>query len=161
MPVQKQEKLTTVLALVTAAMGAFEMVVASGVITLGPERVHDDPRWASVLVGLIFLLGGAAVVIRGIVGSDEQDPDGLPASTPGWIRAVARLMALTIVVSFGAVFSWIGFGPGERNFEGSGAILGQTAGRAMFGLMAGLILLVLGSMAVAQLRRLLGRCKPS
>jgi len=31
----------------------------------------------------------------------------------------------------------------------------------MFGLMAGLILLVLGSMAVAQLRRLLGRCKPS
>jgi hypothetical protein len=151
------DKLTTVLGLLTAAMGAFAVVTASGMVELGPERVHDDPRWVSILVGLIFLLGGAAAVIRGIVGGDEQDRDGLPASTPVWIRAVARLMALTIVVSFGAVFSWIGFGPGERNFEGSGAILGQTAGRAMFGFMAGLIWLVLGSMAVAQLRRLLGR----
>jgi hypothetical protein len=66
-------------------------------------------------------------------------------------------MALAIVVSFGAVFSWIGFGPGERNFEGSGAMLGPWAGRAGFGFMAGLIWLVLGVMAVEQLRRLLGR----
>jgi hypothetical protein len=151
------DKLTIALGLLTAAMGAFAVVTASGMVELGPERVHDDPRWVGVLVGVIFLLGGAAVVIRGIVGGDEQDRDGLPASTPPWLRAVARTMGLAIVVSFGAVFSWIGFGPGERSFEGSGAMLGPWAGRAMFGFMAGLVWLVLGSMAVAQLRRLLGR----
>jgi hypothetical protein len=154
---RRPEKLTIVLGLVTAAMGAFYVVAASGIIALGQERAHDDPRWVSALAGLIFLLGGAAVVLRGIVGGHEQDPDGLPASTPGWLRAVARLMGLAIVVSFGAIFSWIGFGPGERGFEGSGATLGQTAGRAMFGFMAGLIWLLLGVMAVARLRGLLGR----
>jgi hypothetical protein len=149
--------LTIGLGLVTAAMGVFAIVTASGMVTLGPEEAHDDPRWLGVLCGVIFLLGGAAVVIRGIVGHDDQDRDGLPASTPPWLRGVARLMGLAIVVSFGTVFGWIGFGPGERHFEGSGAVFGELAGRAMFGFMAGLIWLVLGTMAVAQLRRLLAR----
>jgi hypothetical protein len=40
-----------VLGFVTAAMGAFFVVAASGIIGLGPERAHDDPRWVSVLGG--------------------------------------------------------------------------------------------------------------
>ena len=154
---QGPDKLTIVLGLITAAMGVFAVVTASGMVTLGAEQAHDDPRWVSVLAGVIFLLGGGAVVIRGIVGGDEQDLDGLPVSTPRWLRAISKLMGLAIVVSFGAVFSWIGFGPGERHFDGSGAILGAWAGRAGFGFMAGLIWLVLGVMALRQVRRLLGR----
>lgn len=148
--------MTIVLGLVTAAMGAFYVVAASGVIALGPEPAHEDPRWVSVLAGLILLLGGAAVVVRGVLGVDEQDPDGLPPSTPAWLRSIAQLLSLTIVVSLGAIFSWIAFGPGERTFAGTGAILGETVGRAMFGIFAGLVWLVLGVMAVSQLRRVLG-----
>jgi hypothetical protein len=117
--VRRPNKLTTVLGLVTAAMGAFFAVVASGVIALGPERTHEDPRWVSVLFGVIFLLGGAAVAVGGVLGGNEQDPDGLPPATPGWLRWITQLMALAIVVCFGAIFSWIGFGPGQRSFEGS------------------------------------------
>jgi uncharacterized membrane protein len=152
-----QKKLNIVLGLVTAAMGVFFAVVASGVISFGPERAQEDPRWVSVLFGVIFLLGGAAVAISGVVGGNEQDHDGLPPAAPRWLRGITRLMALAIVVCFGAVFSWIGFGPGQRSFEGSGAILGPTFGRAMFGSFAGLIWLVLGAMAIARLRRILGR----
>jgi uncharacterized membrane protein len=155
--VRRPNKLTTVLGLVTAVMGAFFAVVASGVIALGPERTHEDPRWVSVLFGVIFLLGGAAVAVGGVLGGNEQDPDGLPPATPGWLRWITQLMALAIVVCFGAIFSWIGFGPGQRSFEGSGAILGPIFGRAMFGFFAGLIWLVLGTMVVARLRRTLGR----
>jgi hypothetical protein len=155
--VRRPDKLTIVLGLATAAMGAFFAVAASGVIALGPERPHEDPRWVGVLAGLIFLLGGTAVVVQGGLGGNEQDPVGLPPSTPGWPRWITQLMALAIVVCFGAIFSWIGFGPGQRSFEGSGAILGPTIGRAMFGFMAGLIWLVLGAMAVARLRRTLAR----
>jgi hypothetical protein len=140
----------------TAAIGVYCIVTATGVIALVPERASEDPRWVSVLIGVIFLLGGAAVVVRGIVGADDQDPEGLPASTPRWLRGLCKLMALAIVLCFGAVFSWIGFGPGQRNFEGSGTILGPIVGRAAFGSFAGLIWLVLGAMAVARLRRLLG-----
>ena len=61
------------------------------------------------------------------------------------------------MLAFGAVFSWIGFGPGERSFGGSGAVLGPTAGRVAFGVGACLIWLVLGVMATARLRRLFGR----
>jgi hypothetical protein len=154
---RKPEKLTIVLGLITAAMGAFYVVTASGIVVLGPERPHEDPRWVGVLVGLIFLLGGAAVTMRGFVGGNEQDPDGLPVEKPRWLRAISHLMALLIVLSFGAVFSWIGFGPGERTFSGSGAVLGPTAGRAAFGFGACLIWLGLGVMAASRLRRLFGR----
>jgi drug/metabolite transporter (DMT)-like permease len=108
--VRRPDKWTIALGLVTAAMGAFFAVAASGVIVFGPECAHEDPRWVSVLAGVIFLLGGAAVVIRGIVGVDEQDPEDLPPSTPRWLRGVSQLMALAIMICCGAIFSWIGFG---------------------------------------------------
>jgi hypothetical protein len=98
-----------VLGLVTAAMSAFFVVAASGFIAL-PERAHEDPRWVSALAGSIFLVGGTAVVVRGSVGINGHDPDGLRPSTPCWLRGIAQLMALVIVVCFGAIFSWIGFG---------------------------------------------------
>jgi amino acid transporter len=69
---RRPEKLTIVLGFITAAMGLFYVVTASGIVVLGPEGPHQDPRWIGVLVGLIFLLGGAAVAMRGVSAATNR-----------------------------------------------------------------------------------------
>ncbi|MGB9327604.1 MAG: hypothetical protein WCB47_17285 [Pseudolabrys sp.] len=70
---------------------------------------------ASLQEWLVF--GGLAVVIQTCA---RATPGGDPPSTaPIWVRATVRLLSLAIVVSLGAIGTWVAFGPGERKFSSS------------------------------------------
>ena len=154
---QSSAKSTIDCGLIAAAMGVFFILFAAGVIQLGPTRAGQEPGWVGVVCGLIFLLGGSAVVFQ-TVASDGKTPQGqLPASTPRWLRAVNQLICLAIVVSMGALGTWVAFGPGERQFTGSGSFLGQIGGRIAFGIGAALIWIVLAAAVFVKIRRLVLR----
>ncbi|HWC62816.1 MAG TPA: hypothetical protein VG501_04275 [Rhizomicrobium sp.] len=78
---------------------------------------------------------------------------GPPPGAPAPVRFFYNVLAVGIVIGLGALFSWVAFGPGERDFSGSGAFLGPGIGRAMFGLMAVLTWLVLVWSAIRWLKR--------
>jgi hypothetical protein len=128
------------------------LLSALGVFRAEAQIAHEDPRWVSVLAGLVFLLGGGAVIMQGAIGGERSNGE-LPPATPRWLRLVYDLIVLTIIISLGAIASWVAFGQGERHFTGSGSILGETGGRAMFGLGAILIWIGLGVAAFMRLRQ--------
>jgi hypothetical protein len=128
---------TIVCGLLAAAVGLF--IIVGGLLKHGLNAVDGEPAWIGILCGLIFVLGGGAVVVQTVI-NDGATPEGeLPAGTPRWLRFGYQLICLTIVVSLGAIASWVAFGPGERQFSGSGAFLGPTTERAAFGFGAALI----------------------
>jgi hypothetical protein len=146
---------TIVCGLIAAAIGLF--VIVGGLAKHGLDPVDGEPAWLGILCGLIFVLGGGAVVIQTVI-NDGKTPEGeLPASTPGWLRAAYQLICVTIVVSMGALASWVAFGPGERQFSGNGGFLGPSVGRAAFGFGAALIWITLAAFGFAKIRRLLLR----
>ncbi len=154
---QSSAKSTIACGLIAAAMGLFFVLLAAGVILPGATRGPDEPGWIGVIFGLIFLLGGSAVVIQAVVG-DGKTPEGeLPATAPMWLHAAYQAICLAIVLSLGAIGTWVAFGPGERQFTGSGSFLGEFGGRAAFGIGAASIWIVLAAMAVVKIRRLLLR----
>ena len=71
---------------------------------------------------------------------------------------VQYLLGLGITMSLASIASWVAFGPGPRQFGGSGTFGGgavsETLGRAVFGLGAGLTWLFVITLGVVGLRRL-------
>jgi hypothetical protein len=108
--------------------------------------------------GLIFLFGGAAVIVQTVATGGDTSRSDLPPTMPRGLRLIHHVMAWAVVGLLGIVASWVAFGPGERHFTGSGSIfLGESAGRAVFGIGAVLIWIAWLAMAVAGVRRLLAR----
>ncbi|MGC1899302.1 MAG: hypothetical protein WA716_11445 [Pseudolabrys sp.] len=68
-------------------------------------------RWRS------FFLAGVAIAIQTLCPSNAIGE--LPADAPRWLRLVQYLIAVAIFCCFGAIASWIAFGPGERQFSGT------------------------------------------
>ncbi len=139
------------------AMGLFIVLSAFGII---PSRESTDgERWIGVIAGLAFVFGGLAVVVQTCA---KATPDGvLPVSAPIWVRVTLHLLSLAIVVSLGAIGTWIAFGPGEREFSSSipflPAWLNEPIGRTVFGIGTFLTWIILIVMAVVGARRLRGR----
>lgn len=107
---------------------------------------------------MAFVFGGLAVVIQTCA---RATPGGdLPSTAPIWVRATVRLLSLVIVVSLGAIGTWVAFGPGERKFSSSipflPAWLNEPIGRTVFGTGAILVWIILIVMAVVGARRLRG-----
>jgi hypothetical protein len=144
--------------LACAGMGVFVMLMAFGVI--GRGSLDDAPPWVGVCAGLVFVLGGAAVIV-GYAIADGAAPDGdLPPGTPFGIRLAQYLLGLGIVASLASIATWVAFGEGPRKFTGSGSLgtgpVGDTAGRIVFGVGAVLVwgfLLLLGIVGAKRLRR--------
>jgi hypothetical protein len=112
--------------MIGATMGAF-IIVMSG---LDPDdnRFHA-PRWVVAAAGACFVLASVAVIMtRGNEASPVQH-----SLRYGFILAL-------LLTCFGAVASWVAFGPGDRNFEGElsigGGVLpfnvGDMLGRILF-----------------------------
>jgi hypothetical protein len=140
-------KSTIIFGLITASIGVFYILLA---IVKQPDQ--EAPASLGIVWGLIFLLGGSAVVIQTSLGNANAR-EGLPATTPFWLRSFYQLLCLGIVVSLGVVATWIAFGPGKRTFTGSGALLGEAVGRAAFGIGAVLIWIVLAFIISSAVRR--------
>lgn len=88
------DRKTILLALLCAFFG----VQAIALALLGDGSRLQAPRWVVVGAGAVFLLAGLAIVTR-----------GMPR-----VGAVVNAIILT---AFGAVVTWVSFGPGERQFS--------------------------------------------
>lgn len=138
------------------AIGALIILVAVGVI---PGSARDDaPRWVLIATGLVFVFGGAAIVVGyGVAGGMAPDGDLAPG-TPFGVRLVQYLLGLGITVSLALVASWIAFGPGPRHFTGIGFFasreVDEMVGRVVFGVGAGLVWLFVVALSVVSFKRL-------
>lgn len=102
--------------------GGFIAAIGAGWVEVDPSSVHA-PGWVLQLVGLVFMLGGAMCYTH-VLGKRVQDGLGV-----------------LMMVAFAAVFSWVAFGPGERQFSGgvsvgpasAGGRPGEWTGRIAFG----------------------------
>jgi hypothetical protein len=150
-------------AAIAAAAGAYFFAVGAGLLPIpgGPSNLHG-PLWLVLCVGLAFFLAGVAIVIQ-TLGHTNATGD-LPAEAPRWMPAVQYLIGLAIFVCFGAIASWVAFGPGERHFSGT-FVFGDAAtnaaiGRIAFGIGAVLIWLATAAVAAFGLRKFFDRDTP-
>jgi hypothetical protein len=140
------------IALITAGIGGFMMLWSLGVF--GPvAATADGPLWLGTVMGYVFFAGGACVLLKACYGALDSQGGALPPDAPAPVRFLYNLLGFSIAAGLASLFTWIGFGPGERQFSGSGAFLGPSVGRAMFGLGGVLTWAVLTWMAISWARR--------
>jgi hypothetical protein len=158
--VDRSAKTTIACGLLTSGLGLLPILAALGIITPDQKPGADSaPAWVGVAAGLIFVMGGAAVITQTLItGGGSQNGD-LPATTPRWLRAIYALMVLTIVSGLGSLFTWIAFGAGDRHCTGSATFFGafnagDTVCRGVFGFGAILIWVALIWIAIDCARRL-------
>ena len=109
------------------AMGLFVILLSLGVF--GQAPLEDTPSWAGICVGLVFVLGGLAL-INGYAVAGGAAPDGdLAPGTPFGVRLVQYLLGLGITTSMALIASWVAFGPGTRTSPGPGRWAGATSTR--------------------------------
>jgi hypothetical protein len=139
--------------LVTAGFGLYFSLIGIGVLPVpgGPKNLHG-PLWIMLAAGVVFLLGGIAVVLQDAAGAD-LDTGELPRDAARWVRVAQDLIGVTIFACFGLIGSWIAFGPGDRAFSGTFAV-GATLGRIVFGIGALIVWLGLIGYAVSRARKL-------
>jgi hypothetical protein len=150
----------------TVAMiaGAYFFAVGAGLLPIpgGPSNL-DGPLWLLLCVGLAFFFAGVAIIIQ-MLGHASESGD-LPAGAPLWLRATQYLIGLCIFGCFGAISSWIAFGPGERHFSGTfmfvDAATNAAIGRTVFGAGAIVIWLSTAAFAAFGFRKLFDHGAPS
>jgi hypothetical protein len=136
----------------TMAMGAFIMLRSLG--AFGPIPTSPDgPAWLGALIGFVFLAGSTSALIKITFGGDDLNANALAQTAPPAIRFLYNSLGFAIVAGLGALFGWVGFGPGERHFSGSGAFLGAGVGRAAFGLAGIFVWVALVWRSVVWIRR--------
>jgi uncharacterized membrane protein len=105
------------------------------------------------LIGFLFFGGASAAMINVIYGAADQSNGEFPTSAPAFARILSGALGVAVALGLATAFVWVGFGPGERHFTGSGAFLGPFVGRAMFGLFGLLTFVVVCWMGVRWLKR--------
>ena len=120
-----------VFGLVAMAVGLAPMAFAMGLITPRPGSMRA-PEWVVFLAGSTFFLAGWLIV--------------LPER---WVKT-RDFLGVVLLSGFAAVFDWISFGPGERQFSGglsigplfSSGASDELTGRVVFGVAAVLMSLL-------------------
>ena len=141
-----------------AAAGLYFILVSFGVVPPpGPRNPHD-PLWIVFCAGLVFLLGGIAVVIRAFAGDAAQDGE-LPPSAPRWIHLTQYVVGVAVITCLAAIGTWIAFGAGTRSFSVSAPFFetsggGETLGRTVFGIGAAITWLCLIALAIDGARKI-------
>jgi hypothetical protein len=142
------------------AAGVPPVLGALGMLPL--PLTQGTPAWVGVCAGLLFMLGGAAI-INGYAIAGRAGPDGdLPPGTSFGVRLAQYLFGLGICGLLTAIAGWIAFGRGERHFSmtvnlpfltrhGMG---NEVIGRAVFGLGAILVAAFTIVLTVVSVRRL-------
>ena len=123
-----------------SALGIFELLIGLHVLTPDHSTADPAPLWIAGLAGGMFFIGGVVVIIRTLVRGEAGPDGGLPVSAPLWLRASYDLMGVFIGISLAAIASWIVFGPDTRQFSGVSTfgtfVVGESAGRTLFGVGA-------------------------
>lgn len=119
-----------------AGVGVLVILAMLGVF--GPPRLtRDTPPWVGLLAGLMFVLGGLAVIVGyAVAGGAGRDGD-LPPGTPFSVRFTQYLLGLGITVSLGLIATWVALGAGGRNCQVTGlmsAEADETVCRVVFGI---------------------------
>jgi hypothetical protein len=160
-PVKSSNKIAIVLGFLTAALGLVIALPSLGLIAPPTKAGSDGERWIALLMGLVFVLGGIAVVIQSSVGNARAPNGGLPRGSPIWMRRAMHFLGFAIVASMAVIFSWIAFGSGPREFGGTFFFLpewiNELTGRLAFGIGAGLIWIILAVMTISGARQLFKR----
>ena len=111
--------------------GLFVLMAAFDLVEVDPASIHA-PRWVLAAAGLMFIMGGFMIILRGT--EDEGDKDRFHQWAEYFVIAV-------MMAAFSSIFLWVGFGSGERTFEtetsfGPVSTTGQgdeLTGRCLFG----------------------------
>ena len=149
-----------VIGCIAGLAGIYFILLGTSVLPVpgGPRNLHG-PLWVVLGAGLVFLLGGAAVVLQALGRANAHGE--LPAEAPFWLRATYYLIGVAILTCFGAIGSWIAFGEGERAFSGSSAFfsgdLSAAIGRTVFGIGALITWLATIAFTVSGARKLFRR----
>ena len=150
-------------AAVAAAVGLYFIAVGARLLPIpgGPSNLHR-PLWVLLCAGAVFFLAGAALVIQSL-GASSATGD-LPPNAPRWLRILQYFIAVAIFCCFGAIASWIAFGPGERQFSGTvmtgNAAIDAAVGRTAFGVGAVIIWLCAAAVIASGIRKLFDQNTP-
>lgn len=149
---------TVVIGAVAAAAGLYFILVSFGVAPEPSNRAAGAPMWLVFCCGLPFLLGGLSVMIRGITGTPDSQPE-LSPTTPRWAHALYHLIGIAIGVSFASIGTWIALGAGPRQFALSmpffhAASVGKIIGRSAFGFGALIVWAYVIALIVRSARKL-------
>jgi hypothetical protein len=147
------------LGLMAVAIGLLAILLSLGLLGSAPSSKPPENSWLGVVFGIAFLFAGISAIIQAVAARGYPTTAELPASSPAWLRLLHTLLGFGIIISLGTIFTWIAIGPGKREFTGSGAIFGETAGRIAFGIGAMLFWIALGVFIFTKLRRLFGSAK--
>jgi hypothetical protein len=143
-----------VIGVAAAGAGAYFLLVGAGLLPIpgGPRNLHA-PLWVLLCAGLAFFLSGVAIILQ--LPGRANDHGEFPADAPEWLKRLQYLIGVMIFVCFGAIGSWIAFGPGERVFSGSfGTGVSAGIGRTVFGIGAIIVWLCTFAFAVSGAARL-------
>ncbi len=135
-------------------MGLFVMLISFDIIPTPPEN-FNAPRIVVAAAGLVFALAGIMIFIGGSFSQEEMNTPLL-----AWVWFVLKLV---VMAAFSSVFLWVGFGPGEREFQTTSSFGGVTTtgegsssfGRFLFGGAGVLFGLITLWVSFAQFRSLM------
>ncbi len=140
-----------------AGMGAYFMLAGFGIVPAGKSNPNDS-LWIGVVAGLIFFLGGLAVMMQDIAGANEQGE--LPAAAPRWMRVAQALIGVVLFASFALIGTYVALRGDERGFSGGIPFIGHAANvsiaRVVFGIGA-LICWLAAAFAAMRLRKTFSR----
>jgi hypothetical protein len=143
-----------------AAVGLYFMLVGASLLPIpgGPRNLHA-PLWIVACAGLVFFLGGAAVMIQGFGKANARGE--LPATAPSWMRAAQQAIVLVIFAAFAVLATWVALLGDSRQFSGSfmglrfsGFDLGAALARTVFGFGALVCWAATIGLAVSAVRKL-------
>lgn len=148
-------------------IGVAAVPILSGLHLTPVKPTPGTPAWIALAVGLMFLFAGVTLLADAAAGG--IGPNGeLPQNAPPAFHLVQSILGLGIVIAMAAVFSWVGFGPGERHFSttvslpfGTWKPKGDTMGRWAFGAAAVLMWSAITIAVIASMRRLIVRIRAS
>lgn len=149
------------LALAIAAFGAYILLAGLDLVPVpGGRSVLKAPGWIVALCGGAFILCGLLLASRGLA-PDGKFSGPLPEDTPFWLRLAQYAAVLALFGSFGAVSTFIAFGPGTRDFNMSvpwfvPEHISEQLGRIAFAMSAVIAWFCTATIAVQGGRKLFG-----
>ena len=142
------------------ACGAYPVLVGLGLVHVPPSP--GTPAWVIVATGGMFVLAGLAIIVGYAMAGSSQADGSLPESAPFALRVTQYVLGLAIVGLMFAVFAWIAFGAGQRQFSSTISLpffstsgrSSEHSGRIAFGIAAGLMGLFVVFATVSGAKRL-------
>ena len=137
LPSQPSPRTALIFGLLAIACGIAPILGSIGIIPM--RLTPGTPVWVGVCAGMLFVVAGV-MVINGYAWKSHASH----ATDESHWPLVQDVLGFAICALFAAIFGWIAFGPGERQFSvtvdlpfsHSNERGNEGLGRAMFGLGA-------------------------